>query len=140
MNLKSVIPLLKDDLSIAALIFRLSSEGTSQPDIHKHLVGMGYVISQEVVRKVLHREAPFTDDIFYAKVDPNHEKIAVGRFKTFGPRKAKAACPKANVPLLTAVLTARLEYERAITAAMDSGMKRESIEAWVDVVAVGDLS
>ena len=141
MNLDEAVTTLTGNPQYAAEIFKMSAEGTSQPKIHKRMLDAGFVVSQEVVRRVLHRQEPFTDLRIYEMVDPKHEAIAKSKFHSVGARRAKRAkCPVSNVPLLNECLSARVAYEAAIRKAVEAGMKRESIEAWCDVVAVGDLS
>jgi hypothetical protein len=126
-------------------IFDLSASNISQPQIPSMINEEfdGISISQEAVRRTLHRKPPceFSD----VEIHEGTLNIVRSRFKSYSQRRKKVverkagSCPKADTVILNEVLEARLVFQKALNKAIDAGMKEESVIAWCDVVARGDL-
>jgi hypothetical protein len=106
-------------------------------------------ITQHYIRKLYHRERPFNQPGMFRLVKDAHKDDIASRFrgkirvppipKKYGEAKIAPACPASTVTVLTAVLEARLDYQKAIDAALAAGLDEKSVKAWCDVVAHGDL-
>jgi len=124
-------------------IFDLNASGVSQPKIPA-MINSEFSdanVGDSLVRAVLHREI-FED----VEIDDKIQDIVSRRFRKGIKRRAKTVtngsgtpCRQADTELLHDVLDARLAYQKVLDKAVEAGMKEESIIAWCDVVARGDL-
>lgn len=100
-------------------------------------------ITEHYAREILRRAKPFDQAEMFSKVS-EEDKVAVtskfhGAKRTRNTKPTEEVCPCTDTTILHEVLDARLEYQRALDKAIDAGMKEESVVAWCDVVARGDL-
>lgn len=101
-------------------------------------------VTEHYAREILRRAHPFDQHSMFIKVDDDHKQAVTSKFTgaVRGPNKPRLqeeACPCTDTTILHEVLDARLVYQTALNKAIDAGMKEESVIAWCDVVARGDL-
>jgi hypothetical protein len=106
-------------------------------------------ITQHYIRKLYHRERPFNQPGMFRLVKDEHKDDIASRFRdqlghppvivgNETPLRVPDR-PADTVTVLSAVLEARLAYQKAIDAALAFGLDEKSVKAWCDVVAHGDL-
>ena len=136
---------------ITASIFRWGAEGKSPPEIVE-AVRQQYsnlcrdLISVHFVRQVYHRRRPFNQPAMFSIVDKKHEQEVTARFRgnvqkaNGSPVKKAEVNIDSTITVLTAVLRTRVEYHKAMTAALDLGLDESSVNAWCDVIEQGGLN
>jgi hypothetical protein len=100
-------------------------------------------ITEHYAREILRRAKPFDRAEMFSMVRDEDKVAVTSKFKgTVRPRKTKPVeetCPCSDTAILHEVLDARIAYQEVLDKAIDAGMKEESVIAWCEVVARGDL-
>ena len=98
-------------------------------------------ITEHYAREILRRNPPFCHPQLFVQVAAEDKANVARKFHgAVRPRLVeKDVCPITDTSILHEVLDARIEYQKALDKAIEAGMKEDSVIAWCDVVARGDL-